>query len=63
MRRIPARPLPDALQQLEEVFEHGERGRETRAGVVLLHQPIHLPLPHLGRVLVYLVEYGPEEEW
>lgn len=58
---LPAGPLPDPLEQLEEVLHDHERRGEAGPLVVLLDQPVHLPLPHVVRVLVDLLEHRPAD--
>lgn len=54
----PAGRFPDAFEALEDVLEDDEGRGQAGPLVVLGHQPIHLPLPHVLRIFVDFFKDG-----
>ena len=44
---LPTCPFPDPLEQFEKVLDDDEWRGQSGSLIVLLNQPLHLPLPHV----------------
>ena len=58
---FPASLLPEGLDGLEDEFYEDEGRGQPGALVVLGNQTVHLPLPHVVRVVVNLLKHRPDK--